>query len=68
VGDGLPVILVVRSVMIEKGIQPQHPFRHCFYSLQANRDAVVGEGELDLGKIGLAAKISVLTPYPIEYG
>ena len=53
--------------MIEKGVQPWHPFGHRFYSLQTNRDAIIGEGEFDMGEIGLTAKIAVFTPHAVEY-
>src|ERR1019366_10237145 len=67
-GDGLAVILVARAVTIKKHIQPGNPLGHRIHSLQANRNAVIGEGELNIGKIGLATKIAISAPHPFKYG
>ena len=35
--------------------------------LQTDRNTVIGEGKFDLGKPGLAAKVALVDPHPIEH-
>ena len=60
--DRFPIILVPRTIAFEKCVEPSDSFRCRVHRLQPDRDTIIGERELDMAKLWLAAKISVPAP------
>ena len=66
-GNGFAIVSVSRTVRLEKHIEPPDPIGHCIHRLQPDRDTIIGEGKFDMMKPGLAAKIALIHPHPIEH-
>ena len=66
--DGCAIILVARTVALEKIIEALDTLWHCRNGLQTDRNAVVRKGEFGVGKIRLPTEIALLAPHIIEYG
>ena len=67
VRDRRAVILIARTIGVEKIVEPLDTSRHRCNGLQANGNAVVGESEFGVEKVRLPTEIALFAPHVIEH-